>query len=721
MNRLSFATRLLLVTSSVAIVSMGTSFAISYLDTSNLSQYSRGVNQELGTVASQGSKSALIAQAESYLVMLARAQANRYNASVENIRREVSGVASFMAELYANQGVIPAQTGPPGPMPGAHFLLAPGVAASAEIDRQKTLLGRAYFLFRHIQEVVPNVQAVYAGTQTGVYFDYSDTDGPGPRFVPRSRPWYTNALAVSGVASTGVYMDPSTGKLTTTFSQAFRGPDGAVRGVAAIDVYVNSLISDLNALRIDGTGFAFLLDDHRNFIAHTQYFSEDLGSTRASEGQYGKILSSMAAGDSGVQRARVNGQDYYMAYAPVQATHWSLAVGVPYQEVVAGALAMDAAIQSQAQVADGQMNAQLSDLIERYALLMVVALAVVVAASIWIARRITKPLTKLAAGVAEVGRGNLNAKIDIATKDEIGALADSFNTMTEDLKMHIANLSSVTAEKERINADLRIATDVQADMLPKVLPPYSGRDDLQLADFMKAAREVGGDFYDFFFLDEEQTKIALVIADVSGKSVPAALFMVVAKTLIKSNRDLAPDEILKVVNNLLCLDNNSSMFVTMHYSVLEIASGTYCYASAGHNPVVIHRASSRTVSYLDVKPAPPLGVFPNRSYECHSLTLEPGDALLLYTDGVTEAFNRKSEMYGSARLADDLAALIDGPAQDAVDGIYRAVENFADGEPQSDDITMLFCRYTRTRDPRETPVLTVGLADHSGRPGAARS
>ncbi|HEV3380682.1 MAG TPA: SpoIIE family protein phosphatase [Trebonia sp.] len=688
------------MTSSVAIVSMSTSFAISYHDTSDLSRYSRGVNQQLGNVASQRSKSALIAQAESYLVMLARAQANRYNASIVGIQAEVSSVASFMAGLYASQDVIPAQTGPPRPMPGARFLLAPGVAASAEIDREEALIGNAYFLFRHIQEVVPDIQSVYVGTQTGIYFDYSDTGGPGRGYDARTRPWYTSALSGSGVVSTGVYRDSATGELTTTFAEAFRGPDGTVRGVAAIDVYVSSLISDLNSLRIDNTGFAFLLDNHQNFIAYTQYFSKDLGTTRASEGQYREILSSMASGESGVQRAYVNGTDYYVAYAPVQAAHWSLGVGVPYQEVVAGALAMDAAIESQTRAADAQMNAQLSDLIKRYALLMVVALAVVVAVSIWIARRITKPLTKLAAGVAEVGHGNLEAKIDIATKDEIGALAGSFNTMTEDLKTHIANLSSVTAEKERINADLRIATDVQSDMLPKVLPPYSGRDDLQIADFMKAAREVGGDFYDFFFLDEEQTKIALVIADVSGKSVPAALFMVVAKTLIKSNMDLAPDEILRVVNNLLCVDNNSSMFVTMHYSVLQIASGTYCYASAGHNPVVIHRADSRTVSYLDVKPAPPLGVFPNRSYECHSLTLEPGDALLLYTDGVTEAFDRKSEMYGPDRLRDDLAALIDEPAQDVVNGIYHAVENFADGEPQSDDITMLFCRYTRTRDPQ---------------------
>jgi sigma-B regulation protein RsbU (phosphoserine phosphatase) len=705
MSRLRFATRLLLVIACVAIVSMGVSFAISYHDTANLSSYSRGVNGQLGDVASKRSKSALIEQAESYLVRLASAQANRYNASIKVIQQDVSSVASFMTGLYGGPDVIPAQAKPSSPMPRLHLLVAPGVVASPEINHEKTLLGNAYFLFRQIQEANPDVQAVYVGTATGLYFDYSDTSGPKPGYDPRKRPWYAAALAGSGVVATGVYTDPSTGQLTTTFAQAFRGPDGAVRGVVAVDVYENSLISNLNALRIGGSGFAFLFDSGHNLIAHTQYFSQDVGFTQAPKGQYKEILASMAEGEFGVRREQVEGRDFYVAYAPLPATRWSLGVGVPYQEVVAGALAMDADIQSQTHVADQQMRAQLNDLIKRYALVMIAALAVVVAISIGISRRITRPLTKLAKGVAEVGRGNLDAKIDIARKDEIGALADSFNTMTDDLKAHIANLASITAEKERINADLRIATDVQADMLPKVVPPYSDREDLQIADFMKASREVGGDFYDFFFLDAEQTKIALVIADVSGKSVPAALFMVVAKTLMRSNRDLAPDEVLTVVNNQLCVDNNSSMFVTMHYSVLEIASGTYCYASAGHNPVVIHRANSNTTSYLDVKPAPPLGVFPNRTYECHSLTLEPGDALLLYTDGVTEAFNTKSQMYGTTRLTDDLAGLIDAPAQDVVDGIHHMVEDFADGEPQSDDITMLFCRYTGARRPGESRLL----------------
>jgi phosphoserine phosphatase RsbU/P len=401
----------------------------------------------------------------------------------------------------------------------------------------------------------------------------------------------------------------------------------------------------------------------------------------------------MQAGKSGVQSARVDGQDFYVAYAPLPAADWSLGVAIGYGEVVADATALGQVIHSQAQVADAQADARLRGLIVRYALLMAAILAVVVAASIALARTITRPLTKLAAGVAAVGSGNLDAKIDIPRKDEIGVLAGSFNTMTEDLKTHIADLAAVTAERERIDSDLRIATDIQADMLPKVLPPYSDRDDLQIAVFMKAAREVGGDFYDFFFLDDEESKIALVIADVSGKSVPAALFMVVAKRLIKSNMDLPPDEVLRVVNNLLCEDNNSSMFVTTYYSVLEIETGTYCYACAGHDPTLLCRADDRAVEYLDAKKAPPLGVFPGRSYATQVLTLEPGDAVLMYTDGVTEAFNTKSELYGPDRLKDDLSALLDKPAQDVVDGIYHAVETFAGGEEQSDDITMLFCRY----------------------------
>jgi sigma-B regulation protein RsbU (phosphoserine phosphatase) len=267
------------------------------------------------------------------------------------------------------------------------------------------------------------------------------------------------------------------------------------------------------------------------------------------------------------------------------------------------------------------------------------------------------------------------------------------NKMTDDLKNHIENLSKVTAEKERINSDLRIATDIQADMLPKISPPYAGRDDLHLAAFMQPAKEVGGDFYDFFFLDNAQSKIALVIADVSGKGVPAALFMVITKVLIKNNKDLPPDKVLSMVNNLLCADNNSCMFVTTYYSVLDIATGKYSYANAAHNPTILYRALDKSVSFLDTPKAQPLAMFLNRKYALQELTLQKGDALLLYTDGITEAFNNRSEMYGTERLLENVANFAEEPAEAVVENLYRTVKNFAGEEPQSDDITMLFCRY----------------------------
>jgi sigma-B regulation protein RsbU (phosphoserine phosphatase) len=317
------------------------------------------------------------------------------------------------------------------------------------------------------------------------------------------------------------------------------------------------------------------------------------------------------------------------------------------------------------------------------------------AAFFLISKLLNKPLKKLTDEVSQLGLGNLDVSIEVSTNDELGLLAQTFNKMTADLKASIEAYGHERAEKERINSDLRIATDIQADMLPKIFPPYADRDDLHIAAFMQAAKEVGGDFYDFFFLDEAQTKIALVIADVSGKGVPAALFMVIAKVLIKNNMDLPPDEVLRAVNNLLCADNNSLLFVTTYYSVLDIPTGKYTYASAGHNPVILYRKQEKSASYVDVPKAPPLATFPNKKYISQELTLQSGDSLLLYTDGVTEAFNGNSEMYGTERLLENFSKLAEESAGAVVDSLYKSVEEFAGGHPQSDDITMLFCKYIK--------------------------
>lgn len=269
---------------------------------------------------------------------------------------------------------------------------------------------------------------------------------------------------------------------------------------------------------------------------------------------------------------------------------------------------------------------------------------------------------------------------------------DSFN-LTADTKEHIRRFAIQTKEKEQIISGLRIAANIQTDILPEISPPFSERDDLELSSLMLPAKEIGGDFYDFFFLDNTHRKIAFVIADVSGKGMPSALFMFISRALIKNNKNLPFEEILETVNNLLAEDNNLSMFVTTYFSVLDLETGEYTYTSAGHNPPVLYRKGSERFSYLILPKTPPLAIFPGRKFPSHQITLQKGDTLLLYTDGVTEAFNNQLEMYGTERLFENLKLSIDKPVNVIVDNLYSSVKGFAGKEPQSDDITMLCFRY----------------------------
>ncbi|ACZ31869.1 protein serine/threonine phosphatase [Xylanimonas cellulosilytica DSM 15894] len=697
-----FGTRLLVVILSVAVVAMGTTFALSYGELRELSRSSQQDNASLGRYATSRSKHALITQAQSYLGRLTVAQAKRYDATLERVRGDVHNLALFMTELHAQPGAFTATLPDQDADSLGDLSIGLHITSSAErtpeLDQELQLVGSSYHLMRTIIQANPAIMSAYMGTTSGIMFGLAySTHERAPEWDPRTRPWFEGARDADGFVWTDVYPDATTGGLILTGAQPFHRPDGAVAGVVAVDIPLRAVIDDLNALRIGESGHAFLIDATGTFIADTRFSSEELGQLGPSAAEYGSLLSSMASGASGVSPATVDGEDLFIGYAPLPATGWSLGVAVGAQEVLADAVSMESAITQRTDDTDAQIQERLAGLRARFVRTLPVVLLLVAALSIAVSRSITRPINKLSAGVAKVGAGDLDAKIEVGSKDEIGELATSFNRMTDDLKHHVADLARVTAEKERINSDLRIATDIQDDMLPKIFPPYSGRDDLHLATLIHPAKEVGGDFYDFFFLDEQESKIALVIADVSGKSVPAALFMVIAKTLIKNNMHLAPADVLSTVNCLLAADNGSSMFVTTYYSVLDLTTGEYTYASAGHNPPLLYRAADASVAYLDVPTSPPLGIFGGRSFGSSTLTLEPGDALLLYTDGVTEAFNGSSEMYGTERLVDDLAARIDKPAQDVVDGIHQAVAAFTDGEEQSDDITMLFCRYAAPR------------------------
>ncbi|NLE24078.1 MAG: SpoIIE family protein phosphatase [Clostridiaceae bacterium] len=313
---------------------------------------------------------------------------------------------------------------------------------------------------------------------------------------------------------------------------------------------------------------------------------------------------------------------------------------------------------------------------------------VILVLSYLLSKTITNPIKLLLSKVVKIGEGDLETKIDDRGKDEIAELAAAFNKMTIDLKTYIANISKITAEKERIGAELDVARKIQGSMLPCIFPPYPERQEFEVYATMLPAKEVGGDFYDFFLIDENH--LAVVIADVSGKGVPAALFMVIAKTLIKNNalQGKAPKDIFEKVNNQLCENNDASMFVTAFMGILEISTGEFIYINAGHNAPLIKKAAG-DFQWLSTKPGFVLAGMEGMVYKQDRIILQQGDVLYMYTDGVTEAVNRNNGLFGNNKLLLDINRYKEFTLSELLSGIKNEIDQFADGAEQADDITML--------------------------------
>ena len=286
------------------------------------------------------------------------------------------------------------------------------------------------------------------------------------------------------------------------------------------------------------------------------------------------------------------------------------------------------------------------------------------------------------------------------TGDEIQALSTSFKQMMIDITGYVENLEIMTREKERIGAELHVATQIQADMLPRIFPPFPERREFDIYASMNPAKEVGGDFYDFFLVDNRH--FAVVIADVSGKGVPAALFMVIAKTLIKSHAQFGnePADIFTITNNQLCEGNEAGLFVTAWMGILDLHTGDLSCVNAGHNPPLIRRKDG-TFEYIKMKPGFVLAGLEDMQYTQTQLHLDTGDTLFLYTDGVTEAENPAKEQYGDARLRDELNRLGSRDPKTLIQGIRQSVAVFADGAEQFDDITMTALTYHGPQDEEE--------------------
>ena len=284
------------------------------------------------------------------------------------------------------------------------------------------------------------------------------------------------------------------------------------------------------------------------------------------------------------------------------------------------------------------------------------------------------------------------SQLSVHTGDELEVLCRSLKEMEGDLNQHIENLKRVTAEKERIGAELNVATQIQADMLPSIFPAFPQWKTFDLYASMTPAKEVGGDFYDFFLIDKDH--LGLVIADVSGKGVPAALFMVIAKTLIKNRSMMGgePSEILSYVNDQLCEGNEAELFVTVWLGILDLNTGKGLAANAGHEHPAIRRANGEFELSI-YKHSMAVAAMEGVPFKQHEFELHPGDYLFVYTDGVPEATNANGELYGTDRMIKALNRNPEASVREILETVKNDVDEFVGDAPQFDDLTMLGFRF----------------------------
>jgi sigma-B regulation protein RsbU (phosphoserine phosphatase) len=513
----------------------------------------------------------------------------------------------------------------------------------------------------------PSIFEAYYGTalsrfEGGWLATATDWDpySSNPNWDQIKRQWFISAMQNPGkITLTEPYEDSNTGKICITVVKTVTDAKGKIKGVVGVDIFLDKLTEIINEHKITEDGKSFLIDANGLYITH-QDTSKVLKNS---------ILQDLNLDKSILAKQGIEFIDsIYIAFIAVPNTpNWHF-------------------------VSIGSLKSL--DKMDLTPILIIIAIfiALSIIVSFVLGNKISKPIKKLTDDVSRLGLGDLDIRVEENTKDELGVLARTFNKMTADLKVSIETSARERAEKERIGAELSVAKNIQASMLPCLFPAFPHRPEFDIYASMQPAKEVGGDFYDFFLIDEHT--LAAVIADVSGKGVPAALFMVITKTLIKNNAQSgkSPKEVFETVNNILCENNEACMFVTAILGYLDIPTGKFTFVNAGHNPPLL-RTGGGQFNWLKTEPAFVLAGMENMVYKQYELKLNCGDELFMYTDGVTEAMNNEDDMFGEPRLFETANNHIDLPLREFTISIKREIDKFAAGAEQADDITMLALRY----------------------------
>lgn len=703
-------TKLLLSMVFLAMLLMG---IVSIWSLYSMKDISADTSKELGKTAAEDAEEALENMAGEQLQAIAVEKADYIEEKFGAVTACLHGIADQAEKIYADPDSYPDRTVSP-PKVGeaaiaAQLLCSEKLQAPTEEETKELLkLGNIQDMLLQYNANSEMISSTYVATETGWmiqadYISYTkfEEGSETPSFYEaNTRQWYQRAKqAGSGeVVYTDVIKDIHEGGDCIVCAQPVYH-NGQIVAVAGVGSYLETVNEAVWNTTIGEKGYAFLLNEKGQVMVslmkegETAAYAEENVDLRMSKNQQlAHMAKDMVAGKTGMGKLFIDGREVYLAYAPLKNLGWSFVTVMDVEEVVAPAKESQNMIlqltQNAAQIQDGAIRRMLM-----LFMAMVAAVAVLIGIiSTLFTGKITEPIRRLTNEVAKIDGGNLDYRIDIATGDEIEDLGNAFNHMTDQIHQYIQSLNSVTAEKERIRTEIQVASQLQADMLPNAKNAYEDRDEFSLYAIMTPAKGVGGDFYDFFLLDDDH--LALIMADVSGKGVPAALFMVVSRTLLRSHivKGVPLNQAVEKVNDSLCKNNKNGMFVTAWIGVFTISTGKLTFVNAGHCRPLIRRADG-TCTYETTISGLVLAGMEETKYRQSEIRFNQGDTIFLYTDGVTEATDSQNNLYGEKRLEQLMKVIKQQEPRDILFEVWKDVNRFQGKAEQFDDITMLALRY----------------------------
>lgn len=462
-------------------------------------------------------------------------------------------------------------------------------------------------------------------------------------------------------------------QLITSYSVPIRR-DGKTVGVVRMDISLDYLENIIKPLQVKKTGFAFLISNHGTIITHPadslmmNYSIFDLAELYE-DIALRRIGQDMISGKTGFRQSTGNSffRDEWIYHTPLISNHWSMAIVINHKEIFA-------------------------DLNSLF-LLYILTSAVVFIATGWIiffkTIQIHRPLQLLAKAANQIGSGDFDAELPSTSKVyEIQTLMDSFGTMQRSLKDYIANLHRVTEVKNKIFSEVVFASTIQKNLIPSNVEFATPRGEISAFGILEPAGEIGGDLYDYFMIDENH--FCFDIADVLGKGIGAAMTMTMVTTLLRS---IAPNyetpyDMLAVLNTFLCKNEQETNFVTIILGIIDLRTGQLCFSNAGHVPLYLRKKDRRVIKYGETH-STAIGVFDHIQIGSACVQLDPGDELIMFTDGITEAMSSKEILFGTERLEEILSKLQNPQPETTANAILNGVLKFSDPDQFGDDITIL--------------------------------